>query len=584
MNKNTLKKKFLQRSLSQSLIAPETVTVTAPKAPVVPVTEAEDPDPTFPGGLACLSEAPTPAPMLTPAEAAAAHLEAQAKKIEGLVGQLSACPLDAEAAHFLKAYQAMKFQGELRPSYHANEAALDAAAETQPARENYRALDRAQLAKHERAVDKNTREAAERAVREKEAAECRARAEERRREEEARKREEEEIRRISEAHRREVEYRLYQEERQRRFEQERRELAEKREREERERQARLAEQRKKQEEEEARRRRLAEERQRARERRELEEELRRARQEREDARRYAQQQEEIARRAVEEQRRTDLEALRNATRAVYEKLAQLERDHAAAEAMAQAAARRAELMEQELRARDAREWAQVQFFQQALAQAVREQEALERTLREEHARAAAEAQRRIFLEQQQQAAAFEAQQRAEQARREQEERAAREAQEKAAREAEERAQQSAREFAQAQARRAKEFCDTYDHKWTVLKNEKKLVDVVPYAEFPLPAFPILANINDPFPPNAAPDSYTLEQVWAFLFNEQRTSMAGKSRKERIKAEMLRWHPDKFEGQVMRKIRPEDKETMRQAVGVIARILNNIKEQVNGEDS
>ena len=48
--------------------------------------------------------------------------------MDAIVGQLSAMPLSAADAQFLKAYQDMKSQGELRELYHANEAALDAAA------------------------------------------------------------------------------------------------------------------------------------------------------------------------------------------------------------------------------------------------------------------------------------------------------------------------------------------------------------------------------------------------------------------------------------------------------------------------
>ena len=54
-------------------------------------------------------------------------------------------------------------------------------------------------------------------------------------------------------------------------------------------------------------------------------------------------------------------------------------------------------------------------------------------------------------------------------------------------------------------------------------------------------------------------------------------MLFRSRKERIREEFLRWHPDKFEGQAMRVVRNEEKEIMREAVGVIARILTEIKE-------
>ncbi|KAH9854812.1 hypothetical protein C2E23DRAFT_696869, partial [Lenzites betulinus] len=45
--------------------------------------------------------------------------------------------------------------------------------------------------------------------------------------------------------------------------------------------------------------------------------------------------------------------------------------------------------------------------------------------------------------------------------------------------------------------------------------------------------------------------FTYERVRDFIFHPQRTQ--GKTRKEIVKAELLRWHPDKFDALVCSKM-------------------------------
>ncbi|KAG1824332.1 uncharacterized protein BJ212DRAFT_1319423 [Suillus subaureus] len=49
----------------------------------------------------------------------------------------------------------------------------------------------------------------------------------------------------------------------------------------------------------------------------------------------------------------------------------------------------------------------------------------------------------------------------------------------------------------------------------------------------------------------------------------------KEKKEKLRETMLRFHPDKFEGRVMRKIIETDKDRVREAVGQVARVLNTL---------
>jgi hypothetical protein len=49
----------------------------------------------------------------------------------------------------------------------------------------------------------------------------------------------------------------------------------------------------------------------------------------------------------------------------------------------------------------------------------------------------------------------------------------------------------------------------------------------------------------------------------------------KERKERLREAMLRFHPDKFEGRVLRRVRECDREKVKEAVGQVARVLNSL---------
>ena len=83
-----------------------------------------------------------------------------------------------------------------------------------------------------------------------------------------------------------------------------------------------------------------------------------------------------------------------------------------------------------------------------------------------------------------------------------------------------------------------------------------------------------------------PDSLTLDAVSAFLLPEGRIigsaaavgNTIKKERKDKLRETMLRFHPDKFEGRVMRKVREADKERVRECVGKVARIINDLLAQ------
>ncbi|KAI0039497.1 hypothetical protein FA95DRAFT_1018753 [Auriscalpium vulgare] len=51
--------------------------------------------------------------------------------------------------------------------------------------------------------------------------------------------------------------------------------------------------------------------------------------------------------------------------------------------------------------------------------------------------------------------------------------------------------------------------------------------------------------------------------------------AARTRKERLRETMLRFHPDKFEGRVMKLVRDEDREAVREGVGAVVRAVTTL---------
>ena len=71
--------------------------------------------------------------------------------------------------------------------------------------------------------------------------------------------------------------------------------------------------------------------------------------------------------------------------------------------------------------------------------------------------------------------------------------------------------------------------------------------------------------------------FTVDAISVFLFPLDDYSSddwdVAKRKKEKLRETMLRYHPDKFEGRVMSRVRPEDQDTVKEAVGIVARTLN-----------
>ncbi|KAF7979286.1 hypothetical protein HWV62_42988 [Athelia sp. TMB] len=111
--------------------------------------------------------------------------------------------------------------------------------------------------------------------------------------------------------------------------------------------------------------------------------------------------------------------------------------------------------------------------------------------------------------------------------------------------------------------------DLYDGKWAELKDGR---DLPPLPIGILP-WPILGYEV------TRPADITLQRVRDFVFHPLRKGMEKKSRRDRVRADMLKWHPDKFNAKVLNKV--VNAEQVAEAAGQVARFLTQIMEEETG---
>ena len=83
--------------------------------------------------------------------------------------------------------------------------------------------------------------------------------------------------------------------------------------------------------------------------------------------------------------------------------------------------------------------------------------------------------------------------------------------------------------------------------------------------------------HDVFKPLKSTVKMSVDAISMFLFPPDDYSSddgdVAKRKKEKLRETLLRYHPDKFEGRVMSRVRPEDQDTVKETVGIVARTLN-----------
>ena len=113
--------------------------------------------------------------------------------------------------------------------------------------------------------------------------------------------------------------------------------------------------------------------------------------------------------------------------------------------------------------------------------------------------------------------------------------------------------------------------DEYEAKWTELKEGRELpplpFEILPWPVLGLPAY--------------GPSDITLPRVEEFVFHPLRSGWEMKSRRDRVRAEILRWHPDKFNAKVLGKVISPD--SVSEGAGAVARFLTKIMERETNKE-
>ncbi|OAX42790.1 hypothetical protein K503DRAFT_682556 [Rhizopogon vinicolor AM-OR11-026] len=143
-------------------------------------------------------------------------------------------------------------------------------------------------------------------------------------------------------------------------------------------------------------------------------------------------------------------------------------------------------------------------------------------------------------------------------------------------------------------RREEDARAEYDRRWKDLLDPNAQRHSLSFGDIPWPLFAPTTHSDaadlDTF--SIALEHFTATAISAFLIpvsaNLALAQDAGASRptfihekkekKEKLREAMLRFHPDKFEGRVMRKVVETDKDRVREAVGQVARVINTLMEE------
>ena len=112
----------------------------------------------------------------------------------------------------------------------------------------------------------------------------------------------------------------------------------------------------------------------------------------------------------------------------------------------------------------------------------------------------------------------------------------------------------------------------YEDKWARLRSNAIEVEHLSFCDIPWPSFEDVRDVGD----------ITEERVSRFVRHPRpqgseqiQPEGPGGGLIKSLRLEMLRWHPDKFEGKVLEKVFEGDREAVREAAGCVARILTTL---------
>jgi hypothetical protein len=103
----------------------------------------------------------------------------------------------------------------------------------------------------------------------------------------------------------------------------------------------------------------------------------------------------------------------------------------------------------------------------------------------------------------------------------------------------------------------------YEATWSALRsNDETVAARLAFCNVPWPVFEDVRRIED----------ITRERILAFVCHPLQERVLAEGEAKAIRAEILRWHPDKFNGRVLKNVVEGDREAVRETAGHVARIL------------
>ena len=147
------------------------------------------------------------------------------------------------------------------------------------------------------------------------------------------------------------------------------------------------------------------------------------------------------------------------------------------------------------------------------------------------------------------------------------------------------------EEARRKKKRAKELMreektrELYETRWKELLSPSSVDtsegNLLSFEDVPWPIVSVSTHGDTATRGTALAGEFTVETIGAFLFppdSHDEGADLTKTRKDKLRETMLRYHPDKFEGRVMQRVRPSERDVVKEAVGIVARTLNALMAQ------
>ena len=125
-----------------------------------------------------------------------------------------------------------------------------------------------------------------------------------------------------------------------------------------------------------------------------------------------------------------------------------------------------------------------------------------------------------------------------------------------------------------------EVREQYDSRWRMLLASGE-DGILRFEDVPWPVMPPdLSSKRSTHHWRISIEHLTIEAISAFLFSPGESGDGDgeerkKERKEKLRETMLRFHPDKFEGRIMRRVREGEREKVKEAVGIVVRAVSGL---------